>query len=412
MAGYRSEEDHTLYRPGGFHPVHLGDVFNYHYEVLRKLGYGRYSTVWLVKDQRQDDFVTVLLMGRSLIVSFRTGCYGALKVLSAECYDGSQDISELEVLTRLRDSDPKHDGHRHIPMLVDSFKHLGPNGHHLCLVLEPMGENLRTFGTLFAKDQVPSSIMRRFGQQLLLASDYAHRSGVIHTDIQPRNIMIQIPDLSIIDDYLKNTTPDPMAYDPSSDPLAIVSHPLKDFYIRGSTDLMTLDVALCDWGSASWINHHPTELIQPVLLRAPEVIIGASWGPSVDIWNLGAVLLEVLDAVRMFDGRTMQTGGVFQTKHHLEEIVALFGPFPPHLLALGDPKIVAEYFDDQGNIRNPTPRPKAFLENWIESITGNDKEEFVMLLRSMMKIDPDDRPTAKESLSEAWFQRTTSNPDS
>lgn len=310
-------------------------------------------------------------------------------------------------------------------MLVDSFNHLGPNGHHLCLVLEPMGESLRSFGTLFANDQVPSSIMKRFGRQLLLALDYAHRSGVIHTgmpiqnrkrarglrkdhiDIQPRNIMVQIPDLSTIDDYLKNTTPDPMAYDPGSDPSAIVSQPLRDFYIRESTDLMTLNVALCDWGSASWIDSHLTEVIQPVLLRAPEVIIGAPWGPPVDIWNLGAVLLEVLDAVRMFDGRAMQTGGVFQTKHHLEEIVALFGPFPPRLLARGDPKLVAEYFDDQGNIRDPIPRPKALLENWIESLAGNDKEEFVMLLRSMMKIDPDDRQTAKELLGEAWFQHTT-----
>jgi serine/threonine-protein kinase SRPK3 len=30
-----------------------------------------------------------------------------------------------------------------------------------------------------------------------------------------------------------------------------------------------------------------------------------------------------------------------------------------------------------------------------------------MLLKSMMKIDPDDRPTAKELLSEAWFRPTT-----
>jgi serine/threonine-protein kinase SRPK3 len=226
-------------------------------------------------------------------------------------------------------------------------------------------------------------------------------------DIQPRNIMVQIPDLSTINDYLKNTTPDPTTYDPSSDSSAIISQPLSEFYIRESTDLMTLNVTLCDWGSASWIDNHLTEVIQPVLLRAPEVIIGAPWGPPVDIWNLGAVLLEVLDAVRMFDGRAMQTGGVFQTKHHLEEIVALLGPFPPRLLAQGDPKLVAEYFDNQGNIRDPIPRPKALLENWIESLTGNDKEEFIMLLTSMMKIDPGDRQTAKELLGEAWFRHTT-----
>jgi hypothetical protein len=40
------------YRFGGFHPVELGDVFNARYRVLRKLGYGRYSTVWLAEDDQ------------------------------------------------------------------------------------------------------------------------------------------------------------------------------------------------------------------------------------------------------------------------------------------------------------------------------------------------------------------------
>ncbi|KAJ5710049.1 hypothetical protein N7493_009641 [Penicillium malachiteum] len=168
--------------------------------------------------------------------------------------------------------------------------------------------------------------------------------------------------------------------------------------------MMTLNVALCDWGTASWVDNHLTEVIQPILLRAPEVILEAPWGPPADIWNLGVVLIEVLDAVRLFDGRATQTGGVFQIKHHLEEMVALFGPFPPRLLAQGNRKIIAEYFDGQGNIHDPVPRPIALLENWIESLTGTNKEEFILLLKSMMKIDPDDGPTARELLGEAWFQ--------
>lgn len=39
------------YRPGGYHPVLLGDMFNNgQYKVLRKLGEGSYSTVWLARD--------------------------------------------------------------------------------------------------------------------------------------------------------------------------------------------------------------------------------------------------------------------------------------------------------------------------------------------------------------------------
>lgn len=39
MTSCRVEEGHESYHQGGFHPVHLGDVFNGRYEVLRKLGY-------------------------------------------------------------------------------------------------------------------------------------------------------------------------------------------------------------------------------------------------------------------------------------------------------------------------------------------------------------------------------------
>ena len=41
------------YRPGGYHPVLLGDVFNDdQYKVIRKLGEGSFSTVWLARDLR------------------------------------------------------------------------------------------------------------------------------------------------------------------------------------------------------------------------------------------------------------------------------------------------------------------------------------------------------------------------
>lgn len=44
------EEDQEVpedYCVGGYHPVNIGDVFNQHYYVIRKLGWGYFSTVWL-----------------------------------------------------------------------------------------------------------------------------------------------------------------------------------------------------------------------------------------------------------------------------------------------------------------------------------------------------------------------------
>lgn len=44
------DEGNDAYRPGGFHPVYIGDVYNARYKILNKIGYGSYSTVWLVED--------------------------------------------------------------------------------------------------------------------------------------------------------------------------------------------------------------------------------------------------------------------------------------------------------------------------------------------------------------------------
>jgi serine/threonine-protein kinase SRPK3 len=43
-------EPRDRYVTGGFHPVTLGETYNNRYLVLGKLGFGRYSTVWLSQD--------------------------------------------------------------------------------------------------------------------------------------------------------------------------------------------------------------------------------------------------------------------------------------------------------------------------------------------------------------------------
>ena len=40
------------YVEGGYHHVSVGDIFNDTYVIVRKLGFGVYSTVWLANDRK------------------------------------------------------------------------------------------------------------------------------------------------------------------------------------------------------------------------------------------------------------------------------------------------------------------------------------------------------------------------
>jgi serine/threonine protein kinase len=50
---------------------------------------------------------------------------------------------------------------------------------------------------------------------------------------------------------------------------------------------------LCDFGEARIGKLHSGD-IQPEIYRAPEVLFGMQWSFSVDIWNLGVMVREVL----------------------------------------------------------------------------------------------------------------------
>lgn len=77
--GVDNIEDIEGYRPGGYHPVHLGDILGERYKVLHKLGSGGFSTTWLTRD----------VVGRG---------YFALKILKAEETSSTTELRTLKWL--------------------------------------------------------------------------------------------------------------------------------------------------------------------------------------------------------------------------------------------------------------------------------------------------------------------------
>jgi serine/threonine-protein kinase SRPK3 len=52
----------------------------------------------------------------------------------------------------------------------------------------------------------------------------------------------------------------------------------------------TISVKIADLGNACWTGHHFTNDIQTRQYRSPEVILGAKWGASTDVWSMAAMV--------------------------------------------------------------------------------------------------------------------------
>lgn len=62
-----SSEDEGMpdYKIGGYHPVHVGEVFMGRYVIIQKLGWGHFSTVWLTKDLKYETYVAMKIQKSS-----------------------------------------------------------------------------------------------------------------------------------------------------------------------------------------------------------------------------------------------------------------------------------------------------------------------------------------------------------
>ncbi len=192
------EEDLEDYRLGGYHPVNIGDDFNQgRYVVVRKLGWGHFSTVWLARDNTS---VQPFDLGSPMLMfEIRTKRHVALKLVKSDGHYTETALDEIQLLQRVVTSSQSHPGRCHVVGLVDNFRHIGPNGSHVCMVFEVLGENLLGLIKRYQHRGVPQHIVKQVAKQVLLGLDYLHTEcRVIHTDLKPENVLICIDDVESV----------------------------------------------------------------------------------------------------------------------------------------------------------------------------------------------------------------------
>ncbi|KAK2809434.1 hypothetical protein FQN50_003893 [Emmonsiellopsis sp. PD_5] len=380
------EETLPFYEHEQYYPARLGEVFNTRYQLVGKLGYGAYSTVWLCRD----------------LIEHK---YAALKISTQLKKFPKKGRAELNIYEHLSELNSTHPGQGYIRELHDTFEIQGPLSSHQCLALQPMHMSLHDLIQKYRPLDV--SMLREVLKRLLNVLDFLHTEAhIIHTDLKADNLMFSIDDNSMLESFEKSELEDPS-------PRKIIDD-TREIYRSRSLGMPKNnawgDLALCDFGEAriGQVQQDTGPFIQPHIYRAPEVTFEIPWGASVDIWNVGTLIWDLFEGRHLF-GNIMDEQGHYDPFKHMAQVVALLGPPPKELMLRSE--TIGQCFDADGNWQagNHEKIPDISFEDLETRLAGNDKVLFLKFIRSMLSWLPEDRRTARELLDDPWLNEEESS---
>ncbi len=215
------------------------------YEILEPLGAGGMGEVYRARDTRLERSV-------------------AIKILPAHLSDKPAAKERFEREARAISGL----SHPNICHLYD----VGSQDGIGFLVMEYLeGE---TLADRLLKGPLPLEQLLRVGAEICEGLDKAHRSGVLHRDLKPGNIVLTKSGAKLMDFGLAK--PLAAGIDPSSSSLRTVSQPLT---AEGS-------------------------VVGTFQYMSPEQVEGKDLGGPSDIFSLGAVLYEMVTGRRAFEGKS------------------------------------------------------------------------------------------------------------
>ncbi|KAJ5521352.1 hypothetical protein N7527_005467 [Penicillium freii] len=303
-----------------------------------------------------------------------------------------------------------HDGRNYVRTFVEYFEEKGPNGTHICLGYEPMREPLWLFQRRCWNQRLPLGLLKGYLKLLLKGLDYLHSEcKIIHTDLKVDNILVGFEDSSVLRDFAHAQLSNPMPRKTQDGRHVYVSHndfgSLRSYYIL----LKITDLGLAHLQEdSSILNRHA---IQPDDYRAPEVIVGAGWTYSADIWNLGVLSGELQPystsrrndriarslIIREGEGLTWKWAPAAQNASGKSCTTASEwsgGPF----------------FDGNGEFLHKDLIPRGLrIEDTIEALQGEQKDEFLNFAKRMLQWLPDNRKTARQLIEDPCLSEDSIN---
>lgn len=440
-----------------------GKILNNNYFVIKEIGSGGFSYVWLAYDIRNKNYV-------------------AVKVQNIYNYGEAKD--EIKIMRRIQEKKSEY-----LNTLIDNFKYEIDDGIHICMVFKLYA------GSVFDlikkgkyKNGLPINIVKSITKQILKGLHVLHNElNIIHTDLKPENILllginINIKDImnnlkkinfdSIfeknVEDYkktnnltnykfIKNKNKKHSLLQKTADEIIKQLYPsytnnidnknLKkriqsveditdsdnnqdndqyesssynnsdedsgsdddsdddpDYCIVDNEYVLNCKIAISDFGNCYYSTDKTNDEIQTRYYRAPEIILNNPYNKSVDMWSLACIIFELLTGEILFDPPKDKKFN--RDKHHLIWIQQLIGPIPETLINKSKRK--KYLFNKKGQIKGldkdiPIKLLKDILIN-DHNINEKDANEVSDFLKKLLTYDIKERFNVIDCLNHNWLK--------
>jgi serine/threonine protein kinase len=371
-----SEEVENIerYRPGGYHPVNLGDRLGGQYKIIHKLGHGGFGTVWLARDIREEKYV-------------------AIKIVMSK-HSKATVKHELKILKYIAEHVGRPGGN-FIDIPIEDFWINGPNGHHLCIVSEVAGPSIAQLTRNNKK--VKTEDAQRMALQITQCLGFLHyqKIGVAHGDLTSGNVLLELNNFgSLPVEKVHELLGQPSREQVRPFTGRTLGNSAPEFVYQAA-DLTKLsqfysgNIILIDFGDAFFLDDVPGGVGTPAQFCSPELLIQSLCGKSSDVWALACTIFEIRC------GRVLFEAFMGSDEDVLLAMLGALGPFPSHFTK-------GEEFEWLKDAEGDGSELEEVVFN-IKSISEDEACALYDLLKSTLRYDIEDRLTADEILRHPWF---------
>uniref|UniRef100_A0A1I7U5Q9 Protein kinase domain-containing protein n=1 Tax=Caenorhabditis tropicalis TaxID=1561998 RepID=A0A1I7U5Q9_9PELO len=344
------------YDVGGLPRINVKQTIVDKFETMRFLGYGSYATIWLVKNKVDGD-------------------YEALKITKSDPKYQESSLREIRFMKYLLTEGQ----HKNIVQFLGNFEMTEQGAIHHAMRFKVLGPNLNEILSGSATKFHPD-VLRSIIKQLLKAVEYVHKHGIIHMDIKPGNIMIEI----------------------SEDNVGMIAKNPKTSYNIYLMDLTNansrLTVKLGDFGMSFQKDLDDERTARPTCTyRSPESFLTTGIDFPIDMWSVGCTIYKLATRERLFSCKKPEG----HSYRHIKKMAKMFGDIPkaPYN-ALLRPEC-SHIFEEDGYFPGGNSDFHKILADKVTNSclqNSKDAECFSKFVSLFFKLDPKKRVTAKEAL--------------